>query len=595
MQGLLTRNDPATADIITRAASVEPASFNAEAGTVDVVFSTGAEVMRSDYEGPYIERLDMSATAVDLGALRGAPVLDNHDRFSGVRSILGVVESASVDGTRGTARLRLSQREELAGFRTDVQTGIIRNVSAGYTVQQWRIEKRSDGVRVKTAIRWTPKEVSFTPIGADPAAKTRSQTEQQKESTEMDLATQIRSIADAIGVPATFAESLSQRDGITLDAARTELVREAAKSVPVIDNRQPAIITRDAQDGLIERMADGLRARIHPAHTPEAGREFAHFRFADFARYILQTRGLSTLGGPVELLQRALHTTSDFPNILSEVFNKDLLTLRVAPAPVSALFKRATAADFRARHLYEVSDGGGLEKVNEKGEIKSGTISDKELAAYRIQSYAKRWGISFQALVNDDTGALADLSGRLVGGARQWFAGFLVDAILANPKLADGKTVFHADHLNLSATGGAPAEATIAAAKLAMRLQKDASGNPVDSAPKFILAPATLETTIDKLIATLYPQQPDDAIVSARNLTPIIEPRLDAKGQAAAWYLFADPMASPVFEYSELQGYEGPRAEAQQGFDVLGTEIRVVWHLGAGAIDHRGAWKNPGA
>ena len=50
--------------------------------------------MRADYEGAYIERLSMDPAAVDLSKLIGGPVLDNHDRFSGVRSILGVVEAA---------------------------------------------------------------------------------------------------------------------------------------------------------------------------------------------------------------------------------------------------------------------------------------------------------------------------------------------------------------------------------------------------------------------------------------------------------------------------------------------------------------------
>ena len=46
---------------------------------------------------------------------------------------------------------------------------------------------------------------------------------------------------------------------------------------------------------------------------------------------------------------------------------------------------------------------------------------------------------------------------------------------------------------------------------------------------------------------------------------------------------------------SELSGYEGPQVEVRQGFDTLGLEVRVVWHVGAGAIDSRGAWKNAGA
>src|SRR4029453_7365084 len=97
-------------------------------------------------------------------------------------------------------------------------------------------------------------------------------------------------------------------------------------------------------------------------------------------------------------------------------FNQALLTLRVQPSPVAQIFKRATAVDFRARHLYEVTDGPELKKVNEHGEIKSGTIDAKELSAYKVETFGRIFGLTFQALVNDDIGALSDISGKMVRG-----------------------------------------------------------------------------------------------------------------------------------------------------------------------------------
>ena len=43
-----------------------------------------------------------------------------------------------------------------------------------------------------------------------------------------------------------------------------------------------------------------------------------------------------------------------------------------------------------------------------------------------------------------------------------------------------------------------------------------------------------------------------------------------------------------------LAGFEAPQFETQQEFTVLGTSYRVHWHVGAGPVDWRGAWKNPG-
>ncbi|MFN7918914.1 MAG: HK97 family phage prohead protease [Bryobacteraceae bacterium] len=196
-------------------------------------------MQRFDFEGAYLERLDMSPEAVDLSQLRGAPVLDNHDRFGGVSAILGVVESAAVDGKRGVATVRFGVREQVKGIVADVRSGVIRNVSAGYTVQQWAVSKRADGARVKTATRWTPKEVSFVPLGADPRAQVRN-----SHGEEMDLQTQLRSIAEAVGVPVAFAEGLAQREGMNIQQGRAAIIAEAARQQPIIDTRPPARFLR---------------------------------------------------------------------------------------------------------------------------------------------------------------------------------------------------------------------------------------------------------------------------------------------------------------------------------------------------------------
>ena len=408
-----------------------------------------------------------------------------------------------------------------------------------------------------------------------------------------DLQVQARNIAAALALPEAVADEVASRHA-NLDGIRTELIAEAARRQPVIDNRGPAVVVRDASEGLISRMADGLYSRISPAHEPKEGREFAYSRFSDLAKRILQERGLSTLGSPTELLTRAMHTTSDFSTLLSELFNKSLFTLRAAPSPIQQVFRRTTMADFRSRHVLEVSDGPALELVNEAGEITFGTIEGKQLASYKLGSYAKGFSISFQTLVNDDVGALSDLSAKITRGARAWFSGFLADTIISNPKLADNKSVFHGDHNNLASTGTAPTDAAISAAKLAIRKQVDASGNPIGAQPRYILIPAALETAVDKLLAQLYPTSSTQAETAARGLVPLVEPRFDLRNHTA-WYVFCDPSDAPVFEYAELQGYEGPRVESRPGWNTLGTEFRVVWHLGAGAIDHRGAFKNPGA
>jgi hypothetical protein len=165
------------APVLHRRAQVQPSSWNAEARTVDVVWTTGADVQRRSWwsDAVWIERLQVSAEAIDLTRLNGgAPVLNAHGSYD-LTDQIGVVESASIANGEGRATLRLSAREDLAGLVADIAAGIIRNISVGYTVENWDITAASaSSAEIRTATRWTPYEISFVPIPADAGAQTRA-------------------------------------------------------------------------------------------------------------------------------------------------------------------------------------------------------------------------------------------------------------------------------------------------------------------------------------------------------------------------------------------------------------------------------------
>jgi hypothetical protein len=117
--------------------------------------------------------------------------------------------------------------------------------------------------------------------------------------------------------------------------------------------------------------------------------------------------------------------------------------------------------------------------------------------------------------VNNDIGALSDIAGKMTRGARRWFETFLIDTIIRNPLLADGVGVFHTSHGNLASPVGVP---LINEGRQAMRMQTDASGKPLNDAPRYILVPAIFETTVDALLVHLYLQTPTDAVTAARGL-----------------------------------------------------------------------------
>ena len=111
-----------------------------------MVWTTGAKVRRSSYlDGDFDEELVVTEETVDMGRITSgrAPLLAAH-RSTSLRDVLGVVESAWILGPNGRkegrAKVRFSEREDVAPVVADVRAGILRNVSVGYNVSKW--EKR---------------------------------------------------------------------------------------------------------------------------------------------------------------------------------------------------------------------------------------------------------------------------------------------------------------------------------------------------------------------------------------------------------------------------------------------------------------------
>jgi hypothetical protein len=59
--------------------------------------------------------------------------------------------------------------------------------------------------------------------------------------------------------------------------------------------------------------------------------------------------------------------------------------------------------------------------------------------------------------------------------------------------------------------------------------------------------------------------------------------------------VFTDPARLPCFIYGFLNGSTGPRTRTFEPFGVQGVKISLEHDFGVGAIDYRGAYRNPGA
>ena len=163
--------------LYTRASFV-PSSLNEENRTVDVVFATPTPVLRYSWmrEEYYNEVLDMGGANLER-ASKGLPVLDNHSRWGSVGdTVIGKAENIRREGESYVATVRFSKREAVQGLIDDVKDGIISDVSFGYSVDKVERMDKSDNEQYRTYMvrGWTPNEISFVTIPADPKAGVRS-------------------------------------------------------------------------------------------------------------------------------------------------------------------------------------------------------------------------------------------------------------------------------------------------------------------------------------------------------------------------------------------------------------------------------------
>ena len=145
---------------LTRYLNFDRTAVDEEARTVSLSFSSDAPVER--WFG--MEVLDHSPKSVDLGRLNdGAPLLMDHNTSDQI----GRVESASVDGERGTAVVRFSKSARAQEIFTDVMDGIRQNISVGYRINDMKLEDSDADIETYRATSWQPFEVSVVSVPAD--------------------------------------------------------------------------------------------------------------------------------------------------------------------------------------------------------------------------------------------------------------------------------------------------------------------------------------------------------------------------------------------------------------------------------------------
>ncbi len=552
---------------LLRAAQIEPTTFDAEKRTVEVVFTTGARVRRYDWwrERYYEEELVVSEDAVDLTRMNaGASVLNTHGQYD-LNDVIGVVERAWVMNGEGRATVRLSERPELEGIVRDIEAGVIRHISAGYSVQRMemlRPEEREDGGTdyLYRAVRWMPHEISFVPVPADAGSGTRSQPSQGQQPCEFITRAAARSplketpMSDkdhsgganqppAITVnatpdlqraaPAVDAGDLLQRTAqISELCARhnlahlaPDLIRSGADVAKAQAAVLDALARADASAGghrnaspRIETVSDQMQVRksgieqavMHrlapTVKLDDNGRQYRGMSLLEMGRDFLESHGVNTRG--MDRMQLA----------------GEMLTFRSGgmhgTSDFAALF--ANVANKRMRNAYEENVGTytlWARRAPNAPDFKAINVVQMSGAPDLLK--VNEAGEYTYGTVNDGNSSYGVVTyGRIVALTRQ---AIINDDLRAFDRLATAfgfsarrlenrlvyaqltGAAYSAQNGNLQTGAGSALSAnSLAAARSAMRLQKGLAGEELNLAPAYLIVPAALEQTAYQLTSSNF-------------------------------------------------------------------------------------------
>jgi hypothetical protein len=632
---------------LERAAFMRPTSVDEANRTVELVIASEANV------GGLVLRC--AADAVEMGP---APVPVLLDHYSEIDRMAGrLTDVRFQDGQMiGTAQFIDAPAAEM-GWQL-ARSGCAVSVRATFSpADVVSLSADADMVR-----RWRLGHAALVPEGADVACLTRSKTDSlpMEDLTKtgespvavapavaVETAAVERAVAPAAAALDETGRQLEQLRAETLELKREARVREAGQ-LAGLDAAQVAEVLeatrgKSIEESVIEvvrrhRVAVEAAAPVHAGHPArtalsvsrdegetvvrsyeaelerragilkapsEVGKAALGLTALEMCRGYLQSRGVNTQGmSKNAVVERAFHSTSDFPLLFENIASKTLLAAYAEePQTWAPLARQRNLPDFKAVSDYQVAGQIVPEKILEGGEYTSATVTEGK-ATWNLATYGRRVAITRQSIINDDLDALSRVPEMLGRGCRLLESNMVWD-LITNGSLGatvslDNKALFHADHNNT--ISGATTTIGIAgmdAAKVKLRKQSDLAGNRLNLAPAYLLVPLELETAA---LQFLFPTGYAPAnLTGASGPNPfaggvqlIVEPRL-SDDSTAMWYLASSPNRVEMITYGYLAGEVGPTITQTENRNPDGIELLVRMDFGCTLSDYRGFVRSAGA
>lgn len=270
-----------------------------------------------------------------------------------------------------------------------------------------------------------------------------------------------------------------------------------------------------------------------------------------------RTKAIETMfrADDMESLQEAMtiaHFSSYFADALSRMFYNDYQyqvgSWRLYTFP-------DTAPDFRDVSRFRMTEPETLLRRREKAEAKATYVAESEIN-YGVDEFARQFDVSWQTLLNDDLGKLAETPTRMARAAARF-----EDAFVSN--LYDNATT----QTTIAALGapwagtGRLTAANLAIGINAMMQRTDAAGNRIQINRIHLVIPPILliqaRVILESLLMAGTPNN-DKNVLGDYIAGVHVDPYITFAGANVPWYLFADPSEMPVVTVARLAGIAGP-------------------------------------
>ncbi len=349
-------------DLTTRSMQVRAETADEDKRSIEAVISTDAAVEVWDWRrGELIDEVLLPSGAT---IPRQLPMLANHSRWS-LNDVLGSARDIRAGSEDITARLFFSKGDEDAEKAWNKsRQGHLTDVSIGYRVQESvEIQPRDTATvsgrqftarqRVlRVAKRWTLREVSLVPIGADQAAKMRQAANHLFQSTKGPVMNkELRAYLETIGLRAEASGDEAKTFYEKLDGEK----RTRADAIAAGDSQR----SDPPADPQLTPPADESNRSDPPAEDPpqdpaEIARQAVTQTLADNRTRIRQIRELAGEDVPAEVVTRAVDEGWDIDQA-TRVFLEEIRKRAVAVGPAiesgPAIHSRSRAADTNVRSL----------------------------------------------------------------------------------------------------------------------------------------------------------------------------------------------------------------------------------------------------